>query len=89
MRKNTSLLKGVVVRGCDEFSRRIVAGDRISRDFSLWGRCALRVTGAHQNSGRVLWGRGLGWKQSKLLEGTWGREFLVEAVGEVVTLGRP
>jgi hypothetical protein len=52
------------VRGWDDFFQKIAVFGRISRVFSIWTRCAGRVTGAHRLGGK-WWSRlGLWVKKS-------------------------
>jgi hypothetical protein len=51
-----------VVRDRDEDSGKIAVFRRILRDFSVFARCALRVTDAHQTGAICRGGRGLGVK---------------------------
>ena len=65
MRKNGSLPLRVVVRACDEDLREILDGALEMRFFCLGARCALRVTGAHQDEAKWWCWWGLGVKQSR------------------------
>ena len=59
----------VVVRGCDElFGENGVFG-RISRVFSIFTRCALRIAGAHQPGVKCVVGQRLWSKLSVRLCG--------------------
>ena len=62
--KNVSPPLWAVVRGRDEDSVGIEVFRRELRVFSIWTRCALRVTGAHQNGREGKLRRELGEKHS-------------------------
>ena len=60
MGKSTSLPLADVVRVGDEDPAEIAAGGVGMRFFSIWARCAMRVTGAHRAGVRWWLGLGLG-----------------------------